>query len=433
MNAKVMSSDPATALRITRENPVRWIVVGQLLDAKHRRILKNAHLVYDRNRILHVGVEAPDATILNGQKNPDLRLPEYTAMPGLIEGHSHTFLEGAELAAEKRGEYQKQDPQLLYEKAEARLRILARLGVIAMRDGGDKDQVGLRLSRLTASKDCPSFTARVLSPGPGIHRQGRYGSFFGKPLEDHANIESCVQARVDEGADHIKIVPTGIINFAKGQVIAKPQFSAEEIQQFKNAAGALQKHVMAHASGDTGVGYAIEGGVDTLEHGFFVTDDQLGKMRDRAVSWVPTFAPVQEQVDHSDIMGWTGETLDHLTRILENHARSLQKALAIGVNVLVGSDSGSCGVAHGTGLFYEMELLENAGMPTLDILCQATYGNNEALTNRQPYGSLEAGFKPRFIVTKHNPLETARNLFLEKWVVFDGEAESSATVILENL
>ncbi|MEI8342393.1 MAG: amidohydrolase family protein, partial [Verrucomicrobiota bacterium] len=342
--------DRLDRLRITCDNPVRWIVVGRMLDAKRRRILKNAHLVYDQDRILHAGEESPDLSALNGRKVPDMELPEHTAMPGLIEGHSHTFLEGAELAAEKRSEYQKQDPDLLYEKAKARLGVLARLGVIAMRDGGDKDQVGLRLSRFTASKDCPPFTARVFSPGAGIHRQGRYGSFFGSPLEEHADIESCVQARVAEGADHIKIVPTGIINFAKGQVVAKPQFSVEEIQQFKITAKRFQKHVMAHASGDIGVGYAIEGGVDTVEHGFFITDDQLAKMRDQAVSWVPTFTPVQEQLDHADVMGWTGETLDHLKRILENHAHSLRKAIALGVNVLVGSDSGSCGVAHGTGL-----------------------------------------------------------------------------------
>ncbi|MDO8545048.1 MAG: amidohydrolase family protein [Opitutaceae bacterium] len=420
-------------LRVTPANPTRWIVVGQLLDAKNRRMLKNAHLIFDQDHILHVGSAAPEAAILSGQRTPDLTLLEATAMPGLIEGHSHIFLEGSELAAEKRADYQKQDPQTLYQNAETRLRTLARLGIIAMRDGGDKDQVGLRLSKLTAAKDCLPFTAKVFSPGAGIHRQGRYGGFFGKPLEDHANIESCVQARVAAGADHIKIVPTGIINFAKGLVVAKPQFSIEEIQQFKQAAHAQQKHLMAHASGDIGVGYAIEGGVDTVEHGFFITDDQLAGMRDKEIAWVPTFTPVQEQLDHADLMGWTGETLDHLSRILENHACSLQKAMALGVNVLVGSDAGSCGVAHGTGLFYEMELLEKAGMPTLNILCQATHGNNNVLTGKQPYGSLEKGFRPRFIVTGNNPLETVKNLSRERLVVFDGAAESSATVSLENL
>ena len=428
-----MNSDILARLRVTPANPTRWIVVGQLLDAKNRRVLKHAHLLYDRDRILQVGTAAPETAMLSGQEAPDLTLLDSTAMPGLIEGHSHVFLAGAELSAEKRAEYQQQDPLTLYRKAEARLHPLARLGIIALRDGGDKDQVGLRLSKLTAAGECPPFTARVCSPGAGIHRLGRYGSFFGKPLEEHADIESCVRARVAEGADHIKIVPTGIINFAKGMVVAQPQFSVGEIQQFKQAAHAQQKHLMAHASGEVGVGYAIEGGVDTVEHGFFITDDQLARMRDQATAWVPTFAPVQEQLDHADTMGWTGETVDNLKKILENHARSLQKAIALGVNVLVGSDSGSCGVAHGTGLFHEMELLENAGMPTLDILCQATHGNNDVLTGKQPYGSLEKGLKPRFIVTRSNPLETVKNLGRERWVVFDGAAESSAAVSLENL
>ena len=420
-------------LGITDSHPTRWIVVGQLLDAKNKRVLKNAHLVYQRDRIVHVGTEAPSGAILNGKGAPDLTLPEYTAMPGLIEGHSHIFLEGAELELERRSAYLKLDPQTLYLQAEDRLRTVARLGIIAMRDGGDKDHVGLRLSKLTASKECPPFLANVFSPGAGIHRQGRYGSFFGEQLEEHLNIESCVQARVSEGADHIKIVPTGIINFAKGAVLGVPQFSIEEIQQFKRAAQAHQKHLMAHASGEIGVGHSIDGGVDTVEHGFFITDDQLAKMRDKAISWVPTLTPVQKQVDHASVMGWEGVTLGNLKRILENHARSIQKALTLGVNVLVGSDAGSCGVAHGIGLIYEMELLEAAGMPTLDILCQVTHGNQRTLTNNQPFGSLEQNFKPRFILTKNNPLETVKNLYLERWVLFDGEVECSSAVSLEHL
>lgn len=433
MAADAMNPDVLSQLRVTPAHPTRWIVFGQLLDAKNRRVLRNAHLVYDHKHILHMGSDVPDVEISNGRIIPDLILPESTVMPGLIEGHSHTFLEGAELAAAKRADYQQQDSEMLYQNAACRLGVLARMGIIAMRDGGDKDQVGLRLSKLTASDDCPPFTARVLSPGAGIYRQGRYGGFFGMPLEDHASIDTCVQARVSEGANHIKIVPTGIINFAKGMVTAKPQFSVEEIQHFKRAASARQRHLMAHASGEVGVGHAIDGGVDTVEHGFFITDDQLARMRDKRISWVPTFTPVREQLDHADIMGWVGETLDHLRKILDNHAHSLQKAIALGVNVLVGSDSGSCGVAHGTGLFYEMELLEDAGMPTLDILCQVTHGNHSMLTQGEPYGSLESGFKPRFIVTRGNPLESVRNLRFERLVVFDGAAESSAEVSLDNL
>ena len=247
-----MNPDILDQLRVTRDNPTRWILVGRLLDAKNRRALANAHLVYNSSQLLHVGTAEPAPALRNGREAPDLYLLDHTALPGLIEGHSHTFLEGAELAAEKRGDYQKQDPEILYQNAAARIHILARMGVIAMRDGGDKDGVGLRLSKLTAAEHCPPFTARVFSPGAGIYRKGRYGGFFGEPVEDHATIECCVRARIAAGADHIKIVPTGIINFAKGTVIAKPQFDVGEIQRFRHAAHARpsRTHVAMETASD---------------------------------------------------------------------------------------------------------------------------------------------------------------------------------------
>lgn len=419
-----MHDDLKNRFTTTALDPVRWVQAGKLLDAENKRIVENAHLVYNQHHILHVGTEPPPAELLGKtKKTPDVILPEYSILPGLIDGHAHLFLRGDELNNELRTLYQNQDAKVLLEIAKKRVQILGRLGVIALRDGGDKDNVGLQLSRLRSSPDQPPFAAYVFSPGAAIHRRGRYGSFFGAPVEDFSDIDSCVQSRVDAGADHIKIVPTGIINFAKGMVTAAPQFSVADIQQFKQAAQSRGKHLMAHASGDVGIGYAIEGGVDTIEHGFFITHDQLMQMRDRGISWVPTFSPVQEQLDHADVMGWDAKIVDHLKRILDNHAKSLNKALDMGVNILVGSDAGSCGVAHGTGLIYEMELLERAGMRTLDILCQVTHGNHLSLTNRQPIGLLKPQYLSRFILTEHNPFESIKNLHRNRYTIFDGNIE----------
>jgi imidazolonepropionase-like amidohydrolase len=426
---------PKDSWLLAPDHPVRWIVVGRLLDSIRRRVVSRAHLVYDHSRILHAGAEEPPPHLRGGGLTaPDREYPELTALPAFIEAHSHVGLEGSELNAEKRTQYQNQPPAELLSRAERRVRALARLGVAAMRDGGDKDGVGQALSRRTRGTT-PELagTARVYSPGPGIHRKGRYGSFFSRPVEDYADLEACVLARAADGADHIKIVPTGIINFAKGAVVAPPQFAAEEIARFKRAALGLGKQLMAHASGEVGIGNAIAGGVDTVEHAYFVTDEQLARMRDGGLAWVPTFAPVQEQVDHAATMGWAGETLDNLQRILDGHARSLLKALALGVNVLVGSDAGSCGVGHGVGLIREMELLERAGMPTLDVLCQATEGNRRTLALDDSIGAIAAGRRPRFILTKEDPLASVVALYRPYIVVFDGTFHDSATVAPEDL
>ena len=117
-----------------------------------------------------------------------------------------------------------------------------------------------------------------------------------------------------------------------------------------------------------GIERVIDGGVDSVEHGFFVRDDQLAKMRDREIAWVPTFAPVKKQVDHADWMGWDAEVVANLEKILDQHAASLVKAHAMGVQVIAGSDSGSYGVAHGLGLLYELELMERAGLSSLAVI-----------------------------------------------------------------
>ena len=102
---------------------------------------------------------------------PDAELPEYTLLPGLIDAHTHMFLEGGELDLEKRTAFLKQSPEDLLALAMARLEKIVRLGVTAMRDCGDKDGVGLALSRLCASHDRP-FMPYIDSPGAAIHIAG---------------------------------------------------------------------------------------------------------------------------------------------------------------------------------------------------------------------------------------------------------------------
>jgi imidazolonepropionase-like amidohydrolase len=329
-----------------------WLRVGTVLDGVSTKPLRNAHTVYDQVTILFVGENSPPANFLNAnQQHPDLDLPDYTLLPGLIEAHAHFFLEGGELDLDKRSAYLKQTPEELLKAAHERLGKLVRLGVIAVRDAGDKHGVGLALSKLYASGQRPRMPY-VDSPGAAIHHKGRYGSFMAEPIEDFDSLKHCVEARVAAGADRIKLIPTGIINFKQGAVTAEPQMTTAEVSELVAAAKSFGKQTLAHASGDAGIERAIEGGVDSIEHGFFVRDDQLAKMRDRQIAWVPTFSPVQEQVDHADKMAWDAQVVSNLNKILEQHAASLVKAHEMGVQIIAGSDAGSCGVAHGVGFLY---------------------------------------------------------------------------------
>ena len=383
-------------------------------------------MVYDHKAILFVGAGSPPPDVLNpGQRAPEADLPEFTLLPGLIEAHAHLFLEGGELNLEKRTAYLKQTPESLLNAARPRLKKLLRLGILAVRDAGDKDGVGLALSRLYASDDRP-LMPYLDSPGAAIHRKGRYGSFMGEPLEDCGSPRACVEKRVRAGADRIKLIPTGIINFKKGAVTTEPQMTAAEVAKLVAAAKSFGRQTFAHASGDAGIENAIEGGVDSVEHGFFVREDQLARMRDRQIAWVPTFAPVQEQVDHADAMGWDAEIVANLRKILDQHAASLANAHRMGVQIVAGSDAGSVGVAHGHGFLNELELMERAGLPPVAVINAATGGSSHRLGFKENFGCIKPGYLSRFILTRHSPLAGIGNLRRDKTVVFDGAVLESA-------
>lgn len=430
---------PAT----TGDSPV-WLRVGTLLDGTSTAPRRDAHVVYNRTAIQFVGTDGrtPPREILRpGQDCPDVDASDWTLLPGLAEAHAHLFLEGGELDLEKRAADLRQSPAGLLAHARERLAKLVHLGVVAVRDAGDKDGVGLALSKLyqqqrgwssiststtgagmeTGAHLNPTVMPYVDSPGAAIHHRGRYGSFMADPLENYVSPRACVEARVKAGADRIKLIPTGIINFKQGAVATEPPMTTGEIAEIVVAAKSFGRQTFAHASGDTGIERVIEGGVDSVEHGFFVRDDQLARMRDRETAWVPTFAPVQAQVDHAGVMGRDAGTVANLHGILERHATSLVKAHALGVLIIAGSDAGSVGVAHGLGLLYELELMERAGMPALAVINSATGVGADRLGYRGKFGQIKAGWLSRFILTNHSPLETVANLRRPRTVVFDGE------------
>ncbi|MCL4703586.1 amidohydrolase family protein [bacterium] len=402
--------------------------MGIVLDGFSAEPLKDIHVLYDANSIRYVGSaeNLPPAELLNpGQTQPDAELHDYTLLPGLVEAHAHLFLAGGELNLAKRSAHLKQTSQEFLSAARARLEKLVRLGIIAVRDAGDKHGVGLALSKLYESEDKPTMPY-VDSPGAAIHRRGRYGSFMAEPLENYPSLKACVQARIHAGADRIKLIATDIIDFKEGRVIKEPQMTTREVAELVSTAREFGKQTFAHASGDNGVECVIEGGVDSVEHGFFVRADQLARMRDRQIAWVPTIAPVQKQIEYAARLGWDERVVSNLHRILEQHAASLQKAHEMGVPIVAGSDAGSYGVTHGLGLLEELELLEHAGLSAISVINAATGTSAQRLGYKERFGQIRPGYRSRFILTKHSPLNGISNLRKLKHIVFDGAVYDSA-------
>lgn len=338
------------------------------------------------------------------------------AMPGLVEAHAHIFLDGAELDAEKRSAYFKADIPEMLNVARANVAKNTRAGVTLVRDAGDKYGVNVAIRQELQSS--PDALLRLRAPGLGIKRPKRYGGFMARDVSERGEIEPMVEEMARDG-DDIKIILTGIIDFATGTVKGDPQFDREELADIVRAAHRSGRKTFAHCSGLAGLEVAADVGVDSIEHGFFMTNDILAKMADKGIAWVPTFSPVHFQWARPEIVGWDDAAIEHMRRILADHHEHVGRAHGMGVNLVAGSDAGSQGVDHGGALIDELFHFLQAGLPMDAVLASATsrpralWGvDGGALKvgapgeiigfQRSPYADQTALRSPYFVVFKDN-------------------------------
>ncbi|MFA6543204.1 MAG: amidohydrolase family protein, partial [Limisphaerales bacterium] len=290
-------------------------------------------------------------------------------MPGLVEAHCHLFLDGAELDPQKRKAYLTAPLDEMLAVGRNSLEQNLAAGITLIRDAGDLHGVNTRLrSELAAGS---GLRPALRSPGRALRKTGRYGSFMAVEAGDAESIVRTIR-QLAPTADDLKVLLTGIIDFEKGCMKGGVQFSLEETLLIVRTARELGLRTYAHCSGAEGLGVAVEAGIDSIEHGFFMTCDILHAMAERSISWVPTFSPVQFQHDRPELAGWNAETVAGLRRILDNHCEHIALAEELGVPVVAGSDAGSYGVPHGRGLIDELFFQHRAGMSVDKVLASAT-------------------------------------------------------------
>ena len=252
-------------------------------------------------------------------------------MPGLVEAHCHIFLDGGELDFQKRSAYFKEDFDSMMAVARENL-VRSRLaGVTLIRDAGDRYGVNHAIRAELAAD--PNALAQLRSPGLGVRRPKRYGGFMARDVEMGADIPAIIN-ELAHTADDVKIILTGIIDFEAGGVKGEPQFNAEELTAIVTEAHRMGRKTYAHCSGLGGLEVAVEAGVDSIEHGFFMTEEILQRMADRGIAWVPTFSPVHFQWANPELAPWNAQTVANLRWILDSHSEHVALAVKHGVELV---------------------------------------------------------------------------------------------------
>lgn len=287
-------------------------------------------------------------------------------MPGLVEAHAHLFLDGGDLDFDRRNAYLNASKDEMLKVARENIARNAAAGVTLVRDAGDRYGVNDAIR-----DEQRGSSVAVRSPGLGIKRPKRYGGFMARDIEAGGDVAPVV-ADMAATADDIKIILTGIIDFAAGEVKGAPQFDEGELRAIVQTAHVHGKKTFAHCSGLDGLKVAVAAGVDSIEHGFFMTPQILDVMAEKGIAWVPTVSPVHFQWARPEIAGWDVSTIGNLRRILDGHAEHIALAHRKGVELVAGSDAGSPGVVHGAALIDEIFHFLDAGVPMAAALESAT-------------------------------------------------------------
>ncbi len=340
-------------------------------------------------------------------------------MPGLVEAHCHLFLDGGELEFKKRSEYLKASEDEMLAVARRNVEASLATGITFIRDAGDKWGINHRIRKEMAASS--ELVPEIRSPGLGIRKPKRYGGFMAREVETRDEIVAAVKDLLQTG-DELKILLTGIIDFETGTVKGEPQFDVEEAKLIVETAHDLGCRTFAHCSGLKGLEVAAAAGVDSVEHGFFMTRDILEILAEKQIAWVPTFSPVHFQWARPEIAGWSDESIKNLKDILESHSEHIKMADEMGVPVVVGSDAGSHGVVHGVAVIDEIKFLVAAGMSMAKALNAAT-----ALPRRL-WSSSSADIKPGnqadIIGLPESPFENPAMSWQPDWVVMGNDSKT---------
>ena len=224
------------------------------------------------------------------------------------------------------------------------LRAYQEAGVPFVRDGGDPYGVAM-----LAKKLAPEYGIDYRTPAFAIHKNGHYGSIVGRGFDNMKEFHQRVLEAKKEGADFIKIMTTGLLDFKDHGKITGTPLNTEEVKEMVHIAHEEGFSVMSHTNGVYGTRAAIEAGVDSLEHGNYMDEETVSMLADSDTVWVPTLVTIRNLVG-------CGRFEDVVLKPIVEQAEALvRSAFKKKVKTALGSDAGAYKVPHGKGICQEYE------------------------------------------------------------------------------
>ena len=397
-----------------------------LIDGTGGPPLEDSAVLVDGDRISAVGPTAavsapPDVDVIDGHG--------MSLLPGLIDTHDHLASFSYEIASRW---------GITEPRSQRHMRVAAVLkqtlasGYTAVRDAGGLDagfriavdeglvpgprlQVGLGF--ITPTSGMGDRTSALGYQPPSDADSGLPWGVADGPEGMRVKVREMVRA----GADVIKTATTGGASSTAGLGPKDMLFERDELEALVDEAHKRGRRVMCHALGGPGLRAGIEAGIDSIEHGTYLSEDPelLDIMAGKEIFFTPTFSVYLHHAEKGTPHGRA-----RAKALREAHVRSLEMALRAGVKVTAGTDEG--GWEHGNNA-HEIICLVEAGMTPTQAIVAATGHAAECMGVANEIGTVQAGKKADLILVDGDPLrdvtilERGRSVSL---VMKDGEVQS---------
>jgi imidazolonepropionase-like amidohydrolase len=396
------------------------IYCGKLVDTKSLQVLTEMTIIVEGKTISDI----QKGYVVPTTNDHVIDLKNRTVMPGLIDCHVH--MEG-EISSDQIKKFRENIADIAFESAViAKTTLMA--GFTTVRDVGG---VGVNISLRNAIRKGIVVGPRMYTAGKIISSTGGHADptvgyrkdLMGDPgpMNGVANgKEECIKAvreQYKEGADLIKITASGgVLSLEKDG--SGPQFSEEEIRAIVETAKDYGLKVAAHAHGAEAIKRAILAGVNSIEHGTFMDDEDIILFKKYGVWFVPTIIAGKSVADSAAKPGYFPALIsEKAIAIGPKIQATFSKAYKAGVKIAFGTDAGV--YAHGKN-WMEMEYMTEAGMPTLEVLRSATVSAADLIGISDKAGSIEKGKWADIVAVDGDPTKDIQVMGKMKFVMKEG-------------
>ncbi len=396
---------------------------GRLIDGRADTARTNVTITVDGGRIVSVtdGFAAPAA----GDTVIDLK--GATVLPGLMDMHVHITSEQSGAAGYAERFFTNPADTALRATTYARKTLMA--GFTTVRDCGAGEKLNLAMRNAVARGWVvgPRIVAAGGVTTTGGHGDGTNGlatelqELLAPRLPGVANspeeARAAVRQRYKDGADFIKIAATGgVLSLARSG--DAPLFFEDELEAVVRTARDYGMKVAAHAHGTEGMLRAVRAGVDSIEHGTYMTDEVMAAMKEKGTYYVPTISAGRFVAEKARIDGYFPEVVRPKAAAIGPQIQdTFARAYKAGVKIAFGTDQGVA--PHGDN-GWEFVYMVEAGMPPMAAIKSATLEASRLVGLEKDLGTVEPGKIADLVAVAGDPLADIRAMTRVSFVMKEG-------------